>query len=135
MPRIVKQHAALCRAGVVSPEKWGLPTNGAIEVPAFLLDGPDVAHGLHAIQVLHSDFGDPLHASSMAPETGLCGALQSASRDRAQAALRAVLIFLLHTPGVSKIQQLTCQEISGYYHIDSPSSVAAHTIGLSVQLR
>lgn len=102
-------------------EEAALLADAAHEVPALLLDALDVAHRLHARDILHGDLRDPLHARGMAPQVVVFSRLQSAPRDGAQAALRGDLVLLLQHPaggpyGKHDVRNATCrslQELTG----------------------
>ena len=81
-------------SGRTAKHVWCSLAAAAVELPAFLLDAPDVGHGLHSAVVPHTHLGDPLQAGGMAPQPGLSGGLQGTSLNGAQAALGRLGIIL-----------------------------------------
>ena len=72
----------------------GALADAAVELPALLLDAFDAGDGLHAPVVHCADFRDPVHAGGVAPQPCLCGGLQGAPLNGAQAALGGLAIIL-----------------------------------------
>lgn len=69
--------------------------DAAVELPALLLNALDAGDRLHAAVIHSADLRDPVHTGGMAPQPCLCGGLQGAPLNGAQAALGG-LAFILH---------------------------------------